>query len=483
MYKKALLALMLVMAMLLSSCALIEKDMDVDRATEIIRMGDTVYTKGQVQGEVNYQLAYMSTLYAMYGLSYDVTSPSAVAEMQESVIKMLVDDMVTAAKAKELGLDILTEEEQAKLEENVQTSWQSNLDSVKSSYFADSELTGEELDAAVEAKAVELGLDRDAITDYEKSRIVADKLRQHVVADVTVSDEEIQAEYDKQVADAQTKYTDTPSRYATDVEAQSTIYYRPDGYRMVKQILVAFLDEDKAAVESLQTSVVAQQSAQTTLTNQLSGLGVTDNLEALTAQVTVTLEKPEGVSTLATVSDLTDTFDESVTEEVSDLVRQLAEAKAKQTFFEEQLEAAKAKAFAAIDEAADDVLAQLDAGADWDTLMAEKTQDPGMQGDRFTAKNGYAVSEARTSFDKAFVDAAMALEKVGDVSPKTKGASGYYILQYTSEVEEGAVALDEVRDALHDSLLTTKQNTTYTDTVAQWVEAADVKINRDALKD
>ena len=236
-------------------------------------------------------------------------------------------------------------------------------------------------------------------------------------------------------------------------------------------------------MESLQTSVVAQQSAQTTLTNQLSGLGVTDNLEALTAQVTVTLEKPEGVSTLATVSDLTDTFDESVTEEVADLVRQLAEAKAKQTFFEEQLEAAKAKAFAAIDEAADDVLAQLNAGADWDTLMAEKTQDPGMQGDRFTAKNGYAVSEARTSFDKAFVDAAMALEKVGDVSPKTKGASGYYILQYTSEVEEGAVALDEVRDALHDSLLTTKQNTTYTDTVAQWVEAADVKINRDALKD
>ena len=60
MHKKALLALLLVMAMALSGCTLIEKDLAVDRATEIIRVGDTVYTKGQIQDETQYQLNYMA---------------------------------------------------------------------------------------------------------------------------------------------------------------------------------------------------------------------------------------------------------------------------------------------------------------------------------------------------------------------------------------------------------------------------------------
>ena len=46
MHKKALLACLLAVALLLSGCALIEKDAAVDRATEVIRVRDTVYTKG-----------------------------------------------------------------------------------------------------------------------------------------------------------------------------------------------------------------------------------------------------------------------------------------------------------------------------------------------------------------------------------------------------------------------------------------------------
>jgi cytoplasmic iron level regulating protein YaaA (DUF328/UPF0246 family) len=46
MQKKALLALMLVLTMVLTGCTLVQKDPEVDAKTEIIRYGDTVVTKG-----------------------------------------------------------------------------------------------------------------------------------------------------------------------------------------------------------------------------------------------------------------------------------------------------------------------------------------------------------------------------------------------------------------------------------------------------
>ena len=153
MHKKALLACLLAVALLLSGCALIEKDMTVDRATEVIRVGDTVYTKGEVQDQVDYQLAYMSYLYSMFGMSYDPTDAQNIADARESVVNYLVEDAVKNQKVHELGLDQLTAEEQAELDAKIEEAWQSNLDSVKSTYFADTELEGDELTAALEAKA------------------------------------------------------------------------------------------------------------------------------------------------------------------------------------------------------------------------------------------------------------------------------------------------------------------------------------------
>lgn len=86
MHKKAFLACMLVVTMLLTGCTLIEKDEAVDRATEVVRVSnsaggeDIVYTKGEVLDEVNYQLNYMSYLYSRLGYSYDPTDPTIIAQ-------------------------------------------------------------------------------------------------------------------------------------------------------------------------------------------------------------------------------------------------------------------------------------------------------------------------------------------------------------------------------------------------------------------
>ena len=166
---------------------------------------------------------------------------------------------------------------------------------------------------------------------------------------------------------------------------------------------------------------------------------------------------------------------------MAELARNLAESKEKLAFYSAQLKLAEEQAYAAIAPEADDVLAQLAAGADWDTLMAEKTDDPGMQGDSVTAKNGYTIYAEQTNLDEAFLTAAMALENVGDVSDKVEGMYGYYIIQYTADVVEGPVALEEVSETLSAELLSDKQETTYDETMDQWIEAANPKIDYDAL--
>ena len=42
---------------------------------------------------------------------------------------------------------------------------------------------------------------------------------------------------------------------------------------------------------------------------------------------------------------------------------------------------------------------------------------------------------------------------------------------------------ETVKDNLHDTLLTSKQNDTYTATVEQWIKDAGIKENLGALKD
>ena len=99
-------------------------------------------------------------------------------------------------------------------------------------------------------------------------------------------------------------------------------------------------------------------------------------------------------------------------------------------------------------------------------------------------EKGYAVAADMTGFDSAFVEAAMALEKVGDYSGKVKGTSyGYYIIRYESDEAEGPIALDEVKESISSSLLTTKQNNYYNECIDKWVEESGIKVDLNALKD
>ena len=253
------------------------------------------------------------------------------------------------------------------------------------------------------------------------------------------------ADFDSKVAADQEKYAENAGSYATAANGSTTLYWTPAGVRRVKQILIKFKDEDSKAISDAQAKVTSANGS----------------IEA--AQLVVD--------------------DEAADTEAKEAAKtSLETAKAELEAAQAELDAAKKAAYANIDADADTVVEALANGEDWAKLAEEKNEDPGMKSGAPNAERGYAVAAGMTNFDAAFVDAALALEKVGDVSGKVASdAYGYYIIKYESDVPEGAIALDSVKDSIHDALLSSAQDQVYDTTVAEWVEAAGVKENLGGL--
>ena len=448
MKKKALLAVLLVMTLLLSSCALIKKDEAVDAATVILKLGDEEITKQQVANATENQLYNMYQYYYMFGSELDVTDPEVVASAQSSAITSLKKEMTIRAKASELGLDVLTDEENAKAKETAQTNWDTDKETVKAYYMTEEELAleGDELENAISTRMEELGLKME---DYEKdavSDIVTSKLREYAIKDVTVSDEDVKAEYDSKVSADEEKYKEDLESWATADRNGTTLYYTPAGIRRVRQILVKFKEDDQTAIDDANSKI---KDADSRITEAQATLDSEDASE-----------------------------DEKAQAEESKAAAEQDKAAA-----EAELKEATDKGFANLDEEVDAILAALEEDPDsWDKLVEEKNEDPGMKAGATNAETGYAVFSGMTSFDSAFVDAAMALSSVGDVSGKVRGETyGYYILKYVGDAAEGPVDYEAVKEDIHSSLLSTKQTSTYTETLNAWVEEAGIKENLGAL--
>ena len=114
MRKRVILAFMLVFALVAaSSCSLIIKDEEVDKQTPIIEVVGKTFTKAEVNEQVEAVMDYEEYMYSMYGISYDRTDASTISMAQDSAIDAMVQQAVLEKKAADLGLDALSEEEQA----------------------------------------------------------------------------------------------------------------------------------------------------------------------------------------------------------------------------------------------------------------------------------------------------------------------------------------------------------------------------------
>ena len=441
MQKKTLLALLLALTMLLSGCALITVDTAKDNARVIVDVNGETVNKAVVHAMVDNQIStyeYYNQLYsAYYGISnlYSTDEATVTAD----VIDTYVNQLVSQQKAKELGLYEMTEEEQAEVDENAKKNYDSFIQSVISTYMPGSTLEGDELTAAAEKYVADNQVatvdGRSTLADFAASAAddkALEKLSEYIIKDVAVTDEEIQADFDAKVESAKADYEADLTAYGTAVNSGSTVYYAPAGYRMVKHILVKVSDEDSAAATEKKTVLTDAQTALTEAQTALDSAAEDADKTALQAALE-TAQKA--------VDEAQAAYDEAQ-------AAGMANAKAK----------------------ADELYAQLtQEGADFETLLADNNGDSGQPA------AGYAICEGFTSFVESFTNGALTLEKVSDVSEPVESTYGYHIIQYTSDVAEGPVDLETVKDGISSALLTAKQNEVTTATLAQYVSEANVK--------
>ncbi len=437
-----------------SSCGLIVKDAAVDAQTVIIEVAGKTIVKADVLQAVENVLDYQEYMYSYYGMTLDRTDADTLSSARESAVAALIEEAVTQQKIAENGFDQFTEEELAAINETVDTTYEANLSNVKTYFFADSQLTGDELNAAIETKMLELGYGtKEALLESEKLNASTQKLKDMVVKDVAVTEDEILAEYNNQVASAISTYATTPTQYASDVSSGAILYYTPVGYRYVKNLLIKISDEDKTALSALQTELDDKQAS-------------------LEATNTAIGELPEDSST---DTDEQKQSREELTAQADTLNAEIADLNA-------QISTLTETAFSAIQPKVDEVLAKIAAGEDFDALIAAYGEDPGMQTEP-QKSTGYLVCANLTTYVTEFLDASMALQSVNDVSEPFRSSVGVHIVQYASDLPDGQVPLADIHDQVSAALLESKQDTLYDETISQWITDADAKTYMDRLDD
>lgn len=329
----------------------------------------------------------------------------------------------------------------AKIREAMELVWASAVDSYTSGITESS--TEEEIAAAKqEAEAYILsnfGYTKESFLDNAgeqyatKVDLINDCLHMYYLPEtIEVTEEEIQEYYQQAVeSDRQAieYYAGMYGMTAVDVYnvypylAGRESYYRPEGFRAVNHILLPVDEELKSAYTDLKSKLASQQAA-------------ADSADS--AEPAEPAETTEEVVT----QEMVDAAAQAVLDSVADKVAEIKE--------------------------------KLAGGASFEDLIAEYGTDPGMD-DEAKRAEGYMVHANSSEYDPAFHQAAMALEKIGDISEPVLSNFGVHILKYVRDVSGGAIAMPEsARAEMTAGARSTKENLILGAQIAEWTEQSDI---------
>lgn len=381
---------------------------------------------------------YYESFLSQYGSYYDMTLQENVDTFRAVAAENAYNEVLLLQKATELGLAPLTAEEQATADAEAAAIYEENVQ-----YYITSshpELTAESAEADVAAAREEAVayLESAGFTpayvqeNYSKSKIL-DRLFEHVTQDVSITDADVEAEYQALVAqdkalyendiDAYIAYNSNVdmnnmySMYYGDGSLMDYAWYRPAGFRGVKHILLSVDESLMQEYQRIQAALEEQLAAEA------------EGADA-TAETTEAAEATEPVT-------------------------------------QADLDNAKAAILAANQEKIDEINQRLANGEDFEALIPEYTID---------SANLYDVSIASTNYVPEFVEAAFSVDNVGDVSAPFISQFGIHIVKYMSDIPAGPIEMtEEQRQYKFDSLLSARKDEVYTAAVDEWKAAATVE--------
>ncbi len=169
----------------------------------------------------------------------------------DRVLRQLAGDKIIAQRASQMGMTELSEADLSAIDSQAAESYEEQL-SDYITFVGEAGLTREE---AAQRLAEESGVTLESITEGLKRDYWSRKFFESIVADVTVSDEEVQAYYDALLAQQKETFAAYPDEFEYAHQTGELIVYRPEGYRAVRDILIAFEGEDARTAASLTEQV------------------------------------------------------------------------------------------------------------------------------------------------------------------------------------------------------------------------------------
>lgn len=427
----ALVLALVMMTLLLTACG--EQDPEKVAATVVAEVNGEKITKGEAQTVYDFLMNQMVTMNAQSGYQVDRTDKDVVATLKMNTLGVLTEGLALDQKLAELG-NGFTEADR----EGFKTAAQTEYDSIVETFVTQNGMTEEEAKSAIDG----MGYSLDAMEFMLYREELETRLSAYALADVAVTDEEIQSQYDALVAEAESAYAANPGQFVSDKLNGATVYTNPEGFRYVKNLVVGFPEDINTLITEKDTEYFG-----------------------------FILEQYNTQAKLDAGTELSD-------EEKADLQTQIDGFNADFDRLEAEIEALKKQGFEQMRPEAEEILAKAkESGADFDALIEEYSID---KAEGEMKEKGYPVTAGISSYVPSFTEGAMALENIGDISDLIESDYGYHILVYTGDVEAGPVPLDDVREEVTAQAKTTKEAEVFTQKLTEWINAAKIQtyINR-----
>lgn len=285
--------------------------------------------------------------------------------------------------------------------------------------------------------------------DYLLDNLISSamKIYQAKLAGITLTDEEIAAAKETAAAN----YEDTVTSFKDQAEEAGAT--NVDAY--AKTLLTKALVQNKTTVKKLQATMLEDAENETLVSKHrtalLEGVTMTDD-ELLAKYAEVLAEQKTQFD--ATPSDYF-SF-----ETYAQYGYNAPPLYVPAGFF-------RVRHILVADEAtANEIKAKIDAGEDFEALLAEYGTDPGMQDESNAA--GYLIGEG-ASYVEEFLNAALALTSDGDVSDPVQSDYGWHIIKRVSTEEAHEIPYEDVKEAFDVYEQALYQQDYYANIVSGWV--------------
>ena len=285
--------------------------------------------------------------------------------------------------------------------------------------------------------------------DYLLDNLISSamKIYQAKLAGITLTDEEIAAAKETAAAN----YEDTVNSFKEQAEEAGAT--NVDAY--AKTLLTKALVQNKTTVKKLQATMLEDAQNETLVSKHRTALleGVTMTDEELLAKYAEVLADQK------TQFDATPS-DYFSYETYAQYGYNAPPVYVPAGFF-------RVRHILVEDEAtANEIKAKIDAGEDFETLLAEYGTDPGMQDESNAA--GYLIGEG-ASYVEEFLNAALALTSDGDVSDPVQSDYGWHIIKRVSTEEAHEIPYEDVKESFDVYEQALYQQEYYANIVSGWV--------------